>query len=217
MCRSYQDYEPHYQYKTGEAYDSIELQLKDFTKGQLKVHQSSNGTLTVSGERPLEGTKWIRFSKEFNPPKDCKAKEIRARLSSGVLYIAIPKKVTATTTQVTQQDPQAPMRQASSPAVQDKGKQKQEVIGSDRSKEADADHTFAAKQSADARVVVSGTPPNGDAALAKVAGSKSFVSKIKMERKTAMKVVAGVTVLAVMFTLLFYAYKFYAPMIMPAV
>lgn len=156
----------------------------DFGKDQLKVHRSSNGVLTVTGERRLEGNKWIRFRKEVNPPKDCKSNEIRARLSSGVLYLTIPKKVT---TPVPQQDP---------PPVQDKGKVKQEMINgqSKQSEAGDVVNLPNENHEADQR-------------------PKSFVSRLKMERKTAIKVVAGVIVLGLMFTLLFYAYKFYAPML----
>ena len=176
--------------------------LLDFRKDQLKVQFDSNGVLTVSGERPLQGTRWLRFRKEFNPPKECKANEIRARLSSGILYITLPKKVTA---QVPQQDTGTPVRQASSP-IQDIGKLKQEI--SSQSKEA-AD-TFTAKQSG-ARDVI--TSPNENATLLK-ARPKSFISRLKMERRTAMKVVASVTLLGLLFTMLFYVFKFYAPLIM---
>ncbi|XP_039000125.1 inactive protein RESTRICTED TEV MOVEMENT 2-like [Hibiscus syriacus] len=93
MSRSYIDFQPDCQYKEGEAQDIIEFQLKDFRKDQLKVHFGNNGVLTISGERPLEGSKWIRFCKEFATPKDCKPTEIRARFSTS-LYITIPKEIT---------------------------------------------------------------------------------------------------------------------------
>ncbi|XWS57876.1 hypothetical protein CRYUN_Cryun09bG0210900 [Craigia yunnanensis] len=200
MSRSYQDFEPDYQYRK-EAHDIIEFQVKDFKKDHLKVRQK-NGVITVSGERNLDGTTWIRFRKEFNTPKECKANEIRARLSSGILYITIPSEVTP---QVPQQDPITPVQQASSP-IQYKEKLEQEI--SSQSKEA-AD-TFTAKHSGARDVMAS---PNENATLPK-ARPQSFISRLKMERKTAMKVVASVTVLALLFTTLFYVFKFYAPMTM---
>ncbi|XVE90199.1 hypothetical protein DITRI_Ditri20bG0059600 [Diplodiscus trichospermus] len=177
MSGLYQDFEPDYQYRKGEAHDIIEFNVKDFRKDQMKVRLGSNGVLTVSGERPLEGTRWIRFHKEFNLPKDCKPTEIRARLSSGVLFITITKKVSQqdTVTTVQQAPPTIPAKQAGAP----------DVVKS----------------------------PNENGALPK-ARPKSFISRLKMERKTAMKVVASVTVLALLFTVLFYVFKFYAPLIM---
>ncbi|XVF30767.1 hypothetical protein REPUB_Repub16aG0087100 [Reevesia pubescens] len=202
MSRSYLDFEPDCQYKEGEVHDIIEFQVKDFKKEQLKVHLGSNGILTVSGERPLEGTRWIRFRKEFDPPKECKANEARARLSSGILFITIPKKITP---QVPRQDPVTPVQQVPTP-IQDEGKLKQEI--SSHGKE--AAETLTAKQSGAADVM---TSPNEIATFPK-AGPKSFISRLKMERNTAMKVVASVILLALLFTVLFYVFKFYAPMIM---
>ncbi|XWS42703.1 hypothetical protein CRYUN_Cryun16bG0036900 [Craigia yunnanensis] len=165
--------------------------LLDFRKEQLKVYFGSNGVLTVSGERSLQGTRWIRFRKEFNPPKGCKANDIRTRLSSGILYITIPKKITP---QISQREPLTPVQQASSP-IQDKGKLKQES-----SQRKEADEIFTAKQSSGARDVT--TTPTENATLPK-AGPKSFISRLKMGRKTAVKVVASVTVLSLLFTMLF--------------
>ncbi|KAK9042325.1 hypothetical protein V6N11_017402 [Hibiscus sabdariffa] len=99
---------PDCQYKQGEAHDIIEFQLKDFKKDQLKVHFGSDGILTVSGERPLDGSKWVRFQKEFATPKDCKPTEIRARFSTS-LFITIPKKITSS--HVSQHDPVTPVQQ----------------------------------------------------------------------------------------------------------
>ncbi|XP_022747898.1 inactive protein RESTRICTED TEV MOVEMENT 2-like [Durio zibethinus] len=92
MDRSYIDFEPDYQYRDEEAHDIIEFQVKDFRKEQLKVQLSSNGVLTVCGERPSGRTRWIRFRKEFNAPKECKANDFRVRLRSGIPYIKIPKR-----------------------------------------------------------------------------------------------------------------------------
>ncbi|KAK8634236.1 hypothetical protein V6N13_015064 [Hibiscus sabdariffa] len=110
MSRSYQDFEPDCQYKEGEAQDIIEFQLKDFRKDQLRVHFGSNGVITVSGEWPLEGGKWTRFRKEFATPTHCNTAEIRARLSSGFLYITIPK--TFASSHVSQPDSLPLMQQA---------------------------------------------------------------------------------------------------------
>ncbi|XVE62550.1 hypothetical protein DITRI_Ditri06bG0126800 [Diplodiscus trichospermus] len=201
-ARSYLELVPEYQNREGEAHDIIEFQVKDFKKEQLKVQFRSNGVLTVSGERPLEGTRRIRFQKEFNTPKDCKANEIRARLSSGILNITIPKK---TAPQISQEDALTAVQQAS-PPIQDKGKLKQESSQSEED-----DDAFTAKQSPSDAWDEMATPTEN--ATLPNAGSKSFISRLKIGRKTAMKVVASVTVLSLLFSLLFYMYKYYAPMI----
>ncbi|KAE8711616.1 hypothetical protein F3Y22_tig00110283pilonHSYRG00093 [Hibiscus syriacus] len=165
MSLSYQQCEPEFQYHKGEDHDIVEFHVKDFRKDQLRVHMSRNGVLTVSGERPHDGTKRIRFHKEFNPPNDCKPDQIRAKLSSGVLFITIPKK--RLSPQSPGQDPQTQVHRTS----------------------------------------------NGNVALPKIE-TKSFISRLKIKRKAAMKVVAGVAMLSLMFIVVFYVYKVYAPVIM---
>ncbi|XP_021282414.1 inactive protein RESTRICTED TEV MOVEMENT 2-like [Herrania umbratica] len=198
MVRSFQDFQPDFIYQQGETQDIIELKLKDFRRDQLRVTFGTNGTLTICGERPVEGTRWIRFRKEFTPPKDCKANEIRARLSSGILYVTIPKKVVQ---QVPQQDQARPVQQAS--AIQNEGKLKQES-----SRSTEAAETFTTKESGPEDV----TTPTENATLPR-ASPKSFISGLKMGRKTAMKVAASVTMLSLLFIVLFFMFKYYAPMV----
>ncbi|KAL4303058.1 hypothetical protein GQ457_10G014320 [Hibiscus cannabinus] len=164
MSLSYQQCEPEFQYHKGQDHDIIEFQVKDFRKDQLRVHMSRKGVLTVSGERSHQGTKGIRFHKEFNPPNGCKPDQIRAKLSSGVLFVTIPKEVVP---QPLGQEPLTQVHRASNEKA---------------------------------------TPPKSE--------TKSFISRLKIERKTAMKVVAGVAVLSLSFIVLFYVYKIYAPVIM---
>ncbi|KAK6243519.1 hypothetical protein QUC31_009928 [Theobroma cacao] len=198
MVRSYQDFQPDCEYRQGETQDIIELKLKDFRKEQLKVTFGTNRTLTICGERPLEGTRWIRFRKEFTPPKDCNANEIRARLSSGILYVTIPKKIVQ---QVPQQDQARPVQQAS--AIQHEGKLEQES-----SRSTEAAETFTAKESGPGDV----TTPTENATSPR-AGPKSFIPRLKMGRKTVMKVAASVTVLSLLFIILLFMFKYYAPMV----
>ncbi|KAK8712996.1 hypothetical protein V6N13_148224 [Hibiscus sabdariffa] len=201
MFRSYQDFEPDCQYKKGEAQDIIEFQLKDFRKDQLRVHFGSNGVITVSGEQPVEGGKWIRFRKEFTTPNDCKATEIRARFSSGFLYITIPKKVASS--QVSQEDPLTPVQQAgtaspSSP-VQEKGKLKQENSVRQSGEVGRESSTAAAAENA----------------VSSTARPKWSISRHKMQGKTALKMGAGLVIVAgLLFIVLFYVFKFYDPMSM---
>ncbi|XVF56848.1 hypothetical protein PTKIN_Ptkin06aG0153300 [Pterospermum kingtungense] len=201
MPRYYQYFEPDYRYRQGEAYDVIELQVKDFRMEQLKVYFGSNRVLTISGERSLQGTPtptWIRFRKEFNTPNCNKANEIRARLNSGILYIAIPKQISQQ-----EQDPLTPVQEATSDSIQDKGKLKQE-----NSQSKEDDEVCPDEQSSGARDVM--TKPIENATLLKAA-PKYFILRLKIGRKTAVKVVASV---ALLFTMLFCMYKYYAPLIM---
>ncbi|XP_039067767.1 inactive protein RESTRICTED TEV MOVEMENT 2-like [Hibiscus syriacus] len=132
--------------------------LSDFRKDQLKVHFGNNGVLTVSGERPPEGSKWIRFSKEFATPKDCKPTEIRARFCTN-LYITVPKEI-------------APSHAETVPPllpVQDKGK---------------LDQQRNIRQSGG--VTDEMAPPEWS------------ISSLKIEGKTATKIVASLIVTAIL-------------------
>ncbi|XP_022747564.1 inactive protein RESTRICTED TEV MOVEMENT 2-like [Durio zibethinus] len=203
MDRSYLDFEPDYHYREEEAHDVIEFQVKDFKKKQLKVQLGSNGVLAVSGERPPGGTRWIRFHKEFKAPKECKANDIHVRLRSGILYITIPKKLAP---QISLQDPLTPMQQPSLP-IQDEGKLNQES-----SQKKEVDETSTTTQPSSGAGDMMNTPTEND--TLPMAGPKSFNSRLKIGRKKAVKVVASVAVLSLLFTVLFYIFKYYDPMIM---
>lgn len=169
--------------------------LSDFKKDQLKVHFGSNNVLTVSGERPLEGSKWIRFRKEFTTPKDCKANKIRARFGSGLLYITIPKEI-AYSQQDSVTSTQHGESASSLPPVEDKGKVKQENDISQSGEAAGEGSTGA---------------PTENAISPKARPSPKW---LKMDSKTAMKIGASLTVAALLLIVLFYASKLYDPMVM---
>lgn len=66
---------------------------KGFQKEQLRVQFKSNGILTISGEKPIDETKWSRFNKEIKIAKDCDSNKIHAKLGrDGILVITMPKK-----------------------------------------------------------------------------------------------------------------------------
>lgn len=163
---------------------------------QLKVYFGSNRVVTVSGERPLQlhGTTtstWIRFRKEFNIP-ECKSNEIRARLSFGILYITIPKKIALPQISHQEHDPLTPVQQPTpSSSRQDKGNLKQD---SSSQSEEDDDEVFPDEQSSPAGAGDVMTEPIKNVAPLKAA-PKYFISRLKMGRKTAVQVVAGVAVL----------------------
>lgn len=61
----------------------------------MKVLISTSGRLKISGERPLDGDRWLRFLKYYSVPKNCNPKGIQAKVDKdeGLLYVVLPKKV----------------------------------------------------------------------------------------------------------------------------
>lgn len=64
---------------------------KGFKREQLRIQVKNNGILTITGEKPVNETKWSRFKKEINIAKDCDSNQIHAKFSRGILLITIPK------------------------------------------------------------------------------------------------------------------------------
>ncbi|KAI4352017.1 hypothetical protein L6164_006307 [Bauhinia variegata] len=94
--RIYEDFEPFCKWHSDEGQDTLDIDLEGFKKEQLKVQVNNNkGILAIFGEKPLEASKWSRFRKEVNVPKDTVKDKIQARFSqtNGILSIVMPKKV----------------------------------------------------------------------------------------------------------------------------
>ncbi|KAF8043635.1 hypothetical protein BT93_A1832 [Corymbia citriodora subsp. variegata] len=108
--RVYEDFEPECKRNNEEGREVIELDVHGFKKEQLRVQANSVGSLTVTGERPLNDQRWIRFRKEFNLPKEYKLNETRAKLAGGVLLvivpIPVPEKMPPLSDDVAQEKPQ---------------------------------------------------------------------------------------------------------------
>ncbi|KAJ6757480.1 HEAT SHOCK PROTEIN 26 [Salix koriyanagi] len=66
-----------------------------FKKQHLRILVEKPGVVTITGERPLDGTRRNRFRKQIKIPRNCKTEEIRAMLSGGVLQIRLPKQTSA--------------------------------------------------------------------------------------------------------------------------
>ncbi|KAF3441169.1 hypothetical protein FNV43_RR15165 [Rhamnella rubrinervis] len=94
LKRSYEDFEPFCRWKVNEEERQIlEVNVQGFYKEQLRVHVKSCGILRISGEQPVDETKWRRFNKEIKLAKDCDSDKIHAKLTrSGFLVLTIPKK-----------------------------------------------------------------------------------------------------------------------------
>ncbi|KAL5547174.1 hypothetical protein UlMin_006861 [Ulmus minor] len=89
--RSYEDFEPYCHWHRGEGSDVLEVHLQGFKREQLRVQINDCGILLISGEQPVEDTKYSRFRKEIKVSKDSDANKIRAKLVRGILYITLPK------------------------------------------------------------------------------------------------------------------------------
>ncbi|KAK9291113.1 hypothetical protein L1049_009300 [Liquidambar formosana] len=115
---SFEDFEPFCSWQTEEGCEILVVHLSDFKKVQLKVQINNRGMLKITGQRPLDTTKWSRFRKEIRISKDCNANEIHANFSSGLLCIIMPKKFTP----VGQKDQTTTIQQP-----QENGEQKSEI------------------------------------------------------------------------------------------
>ncbi|CAL9760991.1 unnamed protein product [Musa acuminata subsp. burmannicoides] len=95
--RSYEDYEPAFKWVRGESLDTLFIVLPGnhldtgFKKNHIKVQVEANGFLTVAGERPLEGKRWLRFWQEFEMPDNCDVDSVRAKFQGENLYVRLPK------------------------------------------------------------------------------------------------------------------------------
>ncbi|KAF7148480.1 hypothetical protein RHSIM_Rhsim03G0053700 [Rhododendron simsii] len=90
---TYDDFEPFCGWRREEGKETLVVHVAEFKRDQMKVHLSNRGTLRITGERPIDGTKRSRFTKEINVPKDCNPNEITAKFTNaGLLHIIMPKK-----------------------------------------------------------------------------------------------------------------------------
>lgn len=65
--------------------------LIGFKREHLRVQINNYGILTISGEQALQDNKISRFRKEIKVAKEYSTDQIRAKFSSGILYIILPK------------------------------------------------------------------------------------------------------------------------------
>ncbi|GMY24656.1 inactive protein RESTRICTED TEV MOVEMENT 2-like [Fagus crenata] len=97
--RIYEDFEPYCKWRVEEERDTLELQLQDFKKEQLKVQINNLGVLRISGERATsDEIKWSRFNKEIKVAKNCETSAIQAKFGNGTLTITMPKKIPSVAT-----------------------------------------------------------------------------------------------------------------------
>ncbi|XP_058204297.1 uncharacterized protein LOC131318494 [Rhododendron vialii] len=90
---TYDDFEPFCSWRREEGKETLVVHVAEFKRDQMKVHLSNRGTLRITGERPIDGTKRSRFTKEIKVSKDCNPNEIIAKFTNaGLLHIIMPKK-----------------------------------------------------------------------------------------------------------------------------
>ncbi|XP_027351101.1 inactive protein RESTRICTED TEV MOVEMENT 2-like [Abrus precatorius] len=90
--RSYEDFDPLFTWHREEARDTLELHLPGFRRDQIRIQINHLGFLVISGERPLDGTRWKRFKKEFEIPTYCNEDAIHGNLMQSILSVVMPKK-----------------------------------------------------------------------------------------------------------------------------
>lgn len=74
--------------------DNAVNSLSGFKKEQMKVLISTSGRLKISGERHLDGNRWLRFLKLYTV-QSCSPKEIQVKFDKdeGLLYVVLPSQV----------------------------------------------------------------------------------------------------------------------------
>ncbi|KAL5576038.1 hypothetical protein UlMin_017737 [Ulmus minor] len=90
--RAYEDFEPPLEWVKEDGSDTLLVFLPGFQKERLKIQITSSRSLKINGERPIGGTKWRRFSKEFPITSDWDTSQISAKFEGGILYVKVPKK-----------------------------------------------------------------------------------------------------------------------------
>ncbi|TVU48921.1 hypothetical protein EJB05_00205, partial [Eragrostis curvula] len=90
-ARAFDDVDPLVEWKqAGADHDVVEIALPGFRKDQVRVQVDNHGVLRATGERPVRGGRWARFTKDLQLPKNCDADAVRARFEGERLIITLP-------------------------------------------------------------------------------------------------------------------------------
>lgn len=97
--RVYENFRPSTEWKQEKESYILLIFLPDFLKQNIRVTTETGNILRVTGERPVGGNKLSRFQEDFQIPKNCIIKAIRAKFEGGILTITFPRiaKTTAAT------------------------------------------------------------------------------------------------------------------------
>ncbi|XP_058106757.1 inactive protein RESTRICTED TEV MOVEMENT 2-like [Magnolia sinica] len=92
--RSHEDFQPLFDWKREDGFDTLAINLPGFKKEQLRIQALSCGKMKISGERQIDGNKWSRFQKDFHVPENCNQCEISAKFENGTLNMTMPRTAT---------------------------------------------------------------------------------------------------------------------------
>ncbi|XP_062209372.1 inactive protein RESTRICTED TEV MOVEMENT 2-like [Phragmites australis] len=90
--RTYEEYDPTVEWSRAAEADTVKISLPGFKKEELQVVVDSHGHMQARGTRPVAGTRWSRFQKDFKLPQNCNVDGIRAKFENETLTITLPKK-----------------------------------------------------------------------------------------------------------------------------
>ncbi|RDX91674.1 Inactive protein RESTRICTED TEV MOVEMENT 2, partial [Mucuna pruriens] len=93
--RSYEDFDPLFMWRREEGRDTLELHLPGMLhcmRDQIRIRINHVGFLVISGERPYEGNRWKRFTKEFEIPSYCNEDAIHGNMMQSILSVVMPKR-----------------------------------------------------------------------------------------------------------------------------
>ncbi|PRQ45889.1 putative HSP20-like chaperone [Rosa chinensis] len=97
--QSYEDFVPFCNWQKHEEYDILEIHLPGFRRQEIRLQFNDLGILTISGKQGSDGDESStttsmrsRFHKEMKISRNCRADQIRAKFSRGILSITVPKK-----------------------------------------------------------------------------------------------------------------------------
>ncbi|XP_006650368.1 predicted GPI-anchored protein 58 [Oryza brachyantha] len=99
--RTFEEYDAAVEWSRGAEADAVRISLPGFKREEIRVLVDNHGHLRTRGERPVAGTRWSRFQKDFQLPADCNVDGIRAKFENETLTITLPKKIASPTQPLT--------------------------------------------------------------------------------------------------------------------
>ncbi|CAH8381791.1 unnamed protein product [Eruca vesicaria subsp. sativa] len=89
--RTYDEFDPIFNWKTEQGFETLTIYLPGFRKEQLKVQVTTTRKVRVMGERPAGANKWIRFRKEFPIQANIDVDSIGAKFEGANLVVKLPR------------------------------------------------------------------------------------------------------------------------------
>ncbi|XP_004306447.1 PREDICTED: 18.1 kDa class I heat shock protein-like [Fragaria vesca subsp. vesca] len=115
--QSYEEFEPFCKWQKHEENDILQVHLPGFRRQDIRLQFNDAGILTISGKQgSSDGDETSsttttamrgRFRKEINISGNCRADQIRAKFSRGILSVTVPKEVVQLSKQSAQDSEQS--------------------------------------------------------------------------------------------------------------